>query len=172
MQYNITTGKKPVDTKLIINIDQIPAFAVPAVVMIGVGNKSISYRKYLEKNLFNMPMLVNTFVKIHDMAISNGGMHLECKCKNKFHAQVLKEIFEEQNETLTSLISYFIPNSNNKANLDKEKESEEVAEPVPMMTMGTQTTLDQLNVPGADQLRAIIAADMEKERLDAEKNNQ
>ena len=66
---------------------------------------------------------------------------------------------------MTSLISYLIPNSENKANLDKEKEGEEEVQPVPTMAMGTQTTLGQLNVPGADQLRALIAADMEEERL-------
>ena len=50
----------------------------------------------------------------------------------------------------------------------KEKEGEEEVQPVPTMAMGTQTTLGQLNVPGADQLRALIAADMEEERLEAE----
>lgn len=169
MQYQITTGKKPEGVKLIINIDQIPALAIPPAVLVGTGNKAGPYKRFLEKNLFSNPMVTNTFVKMHDMAITNSGMHLDCKCRHqKFHAQVLKELFEEHADTLTSLISYLIPNSENKANLDKEKEGEE-AQPAPMMAMGTQTTLDQLNVPGADQLRALIAADMEKERLEAER---
>ena len=169
MQYQITTGKKPEGVKLVINIDQIPALAIPPVILIGTGNKAGPYKKFLEKNLFVNPMVTNTFVKMHDMAITNSGMHLECKCRHqKFHAQVLKELFEEHADTLTSLISYLIPNSENKANLDKEKEGEEEVQPVPTMAMGTQTTLGQLNVPGADQLRALIAADMEKERLGAE----
>lgn len=59
---------------------------------------------------------------MHDMAITNSGMHLECKCRHqKFHAVVLKELFEEHADTLTSLISYLIPNSENKANLIKKK---------------------------------------------------
>ena len=169
MQYQITTGKKPEGAKLVINIDQIPALAIPPAVLVGTGNKAGPYKRFLEKNLFDNPMVTNTFVKMHDMAITNGGMHLDCKCRHqKFHAEVLKEIFEEHADTLTSLISYLIPNSENKANLDKEKEGEEEVQPVPTMAMGTQTTLDQLNVPGADQLRALIAADMEEERLEAE----
>lgn len=168
MQYQITTGKKPEGAKLVINIDQIPALAIPPVILIGTGNKAGPYKKFLEKNLFSNPMVTNTFVKMHDMAITNSGMHLNCKCRHqKFHAQVLKELFEEHADTFTSLISYLIPNSENKANLDKE-EGEEVPQSPPMMAMGTQTTLDQLNVPGADQLRALIAADMEEERLKAE----
>ena len=170
MQYQITTGKKPEGAKLVINIDQIPALAIPPAVLVGTGNKAGPYKKFLEKNLFGNPMVTNTFVKMHDMAITNGGMHLDCKCRHqKFHAEVLKEIFEEHADTLTSLISYLIPGSENKANLDKEKEGEEEVQSAPMMAMGTQTTLDQLNVPGADQLRALIAADMEKERLGAER---
>ena len=169
MQYQITTGKKPEGVKLVINIDQIPALAIPPAILIGTGNKAGPYKKFLEKNLFSNPMVTNTFVKMHDMAITNSGMHLDCKCRHqKFHAQVLKELFEEHADTFTSLISYLIPNSENKANLDKE-EGEEVPQSPPMMAMGTQTTLDQLNVPGADQLRALIAADMEKERLEAER---
>lgn len=169
MQYQISTGKKPEGAKLVINIDQIPALAIPPVVLVGTGNKAGPYKRFLEKNLFDNPMVTNTFVKMHDMAITNGGMHLECKCRHqKFHAEVLKEVFEEHGDTLTSLISYLIPGSGNKANLDKEKEGEEEVQSAPMMTMGTQTTLDQLNVPGADQLRALIAADMEEERLEAE----
>ena len=169
MQYQITTGKKPEGVKLVINIDQIPALTIPPAVLVGTGNKAGPYKRFLEKNLFSNPMVTNTFVKMHDMAITNSGMHLDCKCRHQaFHAQVLKELFEEHADTLTSLISYLIPNSENKANLDKEKEGEE-AQPAPMMTMGKQMTLDQLNVPGADQLRALIAADMEKERLEAER---
>ena len=169
MQSQITTGKKPEGAKLVINIDQIPALAIPPAVLVGTGNKAGPYKKFLEKNLFGNPMVTNTFVKMHDMAITNSGMHLECRCVHrKFHAEVLKEIFEEHADTLTSLISYLIPNSENKANLDKEKEGEEEVQPVPTMAMGTQTTLGQLNVPGADQLRALIAADMEEERLEAE----
>ena len=172
MQYQITTGKKPEGAKLVINIDQIPALAIPPAVLVGTGNKAGPYKRFLEKNLFDNPMVTNTFVKMHDMAITNGGMHLECKCRHqKFHAQVLKEIFEENTDILTSLISYLIPSSQNKANLEKEKEGEEEVQAAPMMTMGTQTTLDQLNVPGADQLRALIAADMEKERLGAEQQS-
>ena len=170
MQYQITTGKKPEGAKLVVNIDQIPALAIPPAILIGTGNKAAPYKKFLEKNLFGNPMVTNTFVKMHDMGITNGGMHLDCKCRHqKFHAQVLKELFEEHADTLTSLISYLIPNSENKANLDKEKEGKEEVQPAPMMVMGTQTTLDQLNVPGADQLRALIAADMEEERLEAER---
>ena len=166
MQYQITTGKKPEGVKLVINIDQIPALAIPPAVLVGTGNKAGPYKKFLEKNLFGNPMVTNTFVKMHDMAITNSGMHLDCKCRHqKFHAQVLKEIFEEHADTLTSLISYLIPGSENKANLDKEKEE---VQATPMMAMGTQTTLGQLNVPGADQLRALIATEMEKERLEAE----
>ena len=169
MQYQITTGKKPEGAKLVINIDQIPALAIPPAILVGTGNKAGPYKKLLEKNLFDNPMITNTFVKMHDMAITNSGMHLECRCVHRnFHAEVLKEIFEEHADTLTSLISYLIPNSENNANLDKEKEGKEEAQPAPMMAMGTQTTLDQLNVPGADQLRALIAADMEEERLEAE----
>ena len=170
MQYQITTGKKPEGAKLVVNIDQIPALAIPPAVLVGTGNKTGPYKRFLEKNLFSNPMVTNTFVKMHDMAITNSGMHLDCKCRHqKFHAEVLKEIFEEHADTLTSLISYLIPNSENKANLDKEKEGEEVPQTPPMMNMGKQMTLDQLNVPGADQLRALIAADMEKERLEAER---
>ena len=169
MQYNITTGKKPEGAKLVINIDQIPALVIPPAVLVGTGNKAGPYKKFLEKNLFGNQMALHSFVKMHDMAITNGGMHLDCKCRHqKFHAQVLKEIFEEHEDTFSSLISYLIPGSENKANLYKEKEDEEEVKPAPMMAMGNQTTLDQLNVPGADQLRALIAADMEEERLEAE----
>lgn len=110
-------------------------------------------------------MVTNTFVKMHDMAITNSGMHLECRCVHrKFHAEVLKEIFEEHADTLTSLISYLIPNSENKANLDKKKVKKRFSRFLRWL-WGLKLRWVNSNVPGADQLRALIAADMEEERL-------
>ena len=170
MQYQITTGKKPDEVKLVVNIDQIPALAIPPVIAIGTGDKGKAYRQYLDKKLFNDPQLTNSLVKMHDMGIENQGMHLQChpKCRfSKFHAQVLKDIFTEHAETFSSLISYLVPGSKNATS--KEPSDDVKGDGMEQMTMGTQTTLDQLNVPGADQLRALIAADMEKERLEAER---
>ncbi len=176
MQYEITTGKTPEGAKLVINIDQIPFLAVPGVVMIGVGDKGKRYRTYLDKILFSEKnQLLHSLVKMHDMAIENGGMHLQCKCQfSKFHAQVLKDLITENAETFTSLISYLVPDSKNKAIVTKPTEAsseggESGSEAIsgelmpPAMQMGNRMTLDQLNVPGADQLRALIAADMAKE---------
>ena len=169
MQYQITTGKKPDEVKLVINIDQIPFLSIPTAVLVGVGDKGKMYKKFLEKKLFNEPGLTNAFVKLHDMAIENKGMHLQCNCMfSKFHASVLKEIITENADTFSSLIPYLVPGSKNGTK-PKEEGASEVPADMEQMTMGTQTTLDQLNVPGADQLRALIAADMEKERLEAER---
>ena len=169
MQYQITTGKKPDEVKLVINIDQIPFLSIPTAVLVGVGDKGKMYKKFLEKKLFNDPELTNTFVKLHDMGIENKGMHLHCNCMfSKFHASVLKEIITENSDTFSSLIPYLVPGSKNGTK-PKEEGASEVPADMEQMTMGTQTTLDQLNVPGADQLRALIAADMEKERLEAER---
>ncbi len=168
MQYQITTGKKPEGVKLVINIDQIPFLSIPPAVLVGVGDKGKMYKKFLEKKLFNDPELTNTLVKLHDMGIENNGMHLQCNCMfSKFHASVLKDVITENADTFSSLIPYLVPGSKNGTKPKEEGASEAPAD-MEQMSMGKQISLDQLNVAGADQLRALIAADMEKERLEAE----
>ena len=79
----------------------------------------------------------------------------------------------ENAETFSSLISYLVPGSKNGTmkNAQTTEPSDapevlkgEVMPPEPIsMSMGNRMTLDQLNVPGADQLRALIMEDMAKE---------
>ena len=171
MQYEITTGKTPEEAKLVINIDRIPFLAIPGVVMVGIGDKSKVYRRYLDKNLFSgNTQLLNSLVKMHDMAIDNGGMHLQCNCRgSKFHAQVLKDLIIENADTFTNLISYLIPDSKNKTVVMSTAETDSELDTMSVMPpMGQQMTLADLNVPGADQLRSLITADLAKAKESSE----
>jgi hypothetical protein len=178
MRYDIKVLNKPSNNesrKLVVYIDRVKELSIPMFITSGVGDKQKMYKKHLENTLFNPKddqRLVKFLVQLHDKAIEMGGLEMICDCKvyNKWHGKVLKEIMEENEEILTSFISYLIPTSANKSMLDENKPSQELPEDLqvpsdmetmPPMTPMSKITLDNLNVPNADQLRALIVQDLE-----------
>lgn len=175
MKYDIQVVNKPNKksmAKLSVFIDRVPELAVPTAIHMSIGNKENMYRKYIEQVIFNKDdnRLLNILVRIHDKAIEMNGLEIVCNCRyNKFHANVIKEVLENNSEMFTNLISYIVPDSKNKSVLEN-KDVDETATGTESVKMGGKTTLENLNVEGADQLRELIKNTISNDLTPPEQN--
>jgi hypothetical protein len=164
--YEIILSNKPLeDVELSVYVDAVKPLMIPGSVAISVGNKEKMYKNWMTNTLFdsnNKQVLLNFLVHLHDKGIEMKKMNLICRCKfDKFHSKVIKEVLEENKDTLTSLISYLVPNSANKSMLAEMEANAPKAN-------SSNMTLDDLPASDAAQIRALIQADMKKTRLEAD----
>ena len=127
--------------------------AVPAHILVGIGNKEQRYKEWLEKEFSHNNKLINFLAKLVDVGTEHGHLGLLTHSKLlSFQTKVVKQFLIEHEEAIQLMIPYLKQGmSMQKKNMDELTEEEKG-----LMNNGASMTLGQLPVSDRDQILALM----------------